>query len=54
MNKPATLRVMPVVVVERPAPPPAPPLDDYAWRQDASVQALLYALGLKEVPCSTN
>lgn len=50
MNQPATLRVTPVVVVEVPAPRPATPLDDYSWRQDASVQALLYALGLKEVP----
>lgn len=43
------LHVIPVVV-ERPPPAPSSPLDDYEWRQDATVQVLLMALGLKELP----
>ncbi len=44
------LRLVPAVVVELPPPSASAPLNDYQWRQDATVQALLMALGLKEVP----
>jgi hypothetical protein len=45
-----TLRAAPAVVVHLPPPRQDAPLNDYAWRQDESVRALLMALGLKEMP----
>lgn len=46
MSKPATLRLVPAVVVD----PPKQAVPDYQRRQDETVRALLMVLGLKEVP----
>jgi hypothetical protein len=45
-----TLRAVPAVVVHLPPPRHIAPLNDYQWRQDESVRALLMALGLQEMP----